>query len=630
MHAIYLRYQLCLFLFLLVVVRVEAQLVPNNQDCLGAIPICQGVYVQNNSYTGTGNIPNEINAVNSCLKSGEKNDVWYVFTVQTSGILNFTITPNNLGDDYDWAVYNLTNNTCAQIFTIPALEVSCNFSGTPGATGPNGQAGPQNNPPFTVTAGQTYVLNVSNYSSTQSGYTFDLGATTATIFDATPPYPKEVISLPPGSPLTCGVNKITLKFSENIHCNSADTADLAIWCSNSIQHKVKAVQCKSTGSYSNLFELTLFPALTDGGLHKVYLTRADSTSITDLCSNTAGSTTSHLTDTVPFSVKSLLSSMTKKNVNCYGDSTGSAVMQPSNGTSPYLYSWLSTPVQTAQTATKLKAGLYTCISTDAKGCVVRDSILIDQKPVMLPSVTNSWDTCGKGTAIAIASISGGTSPYTYRWDDIFQQSTDTAKHLRAGNYSVTIIDSLNCDTTLKLTVITAPIVHPAFDYNPKSVSLFSPDCYFSDLSKNAVHWFWNFGDGDTSYHQNPMHTFEDEGTYPVKLVIENQYGCEDSAIVEVYVDGFYTLYLPSSFTPNGDGKNDVFSIKGTGLESDKFELRIYARNGQLIYKTDDINKGWDGTANGKSVKSDSYVFDIDFMDYKFKEHNKKGVITLAR
>lgn len=95
---------------------------------------------------------------------------------------------------------------------------------------------------------------------------------------------------------------------------------------------------------------------------------------------------------------------------------------------PMFISWLSTPVQTAQTATKLKAGLYTCISTDAKGCVVRDSILIDQKPVMLPSVTNSWDTCGKGTAIAIASISGGTSPYTYRWDDIFQQSTDTAKH----------------------------------------------------------------------------------------------------------------------------------------------------------------------------------------------------------
>lgn len=88
--------------------------------------------------------------------------------------------------------------------------------------------------------------------------------------------------------------------------------------------------------------------------------------------------------------------------------------------------------------------------------------------------------------------------------------------------------------------------------------------------------------------------------------------------------------MPSSFTPNGDGKNDVFIIKGTGLESDKFELRIYARNGQLIYKTDDINKGWDGTANGKSVKSDSYVFDIDFTDYKFKEHNKKGVITLAR
>ncbi|MES1224925.1 MAG: hypothetical protein ABUT20_56075, partial [Bacteroidota bacterium] len=258
-------------------VTLKAQVVPNNQDCLGAIPICQGVYTQTNSYVGTGNIPNEINSGSSCLLSGEKNDVWYVFTVQTSGILNFTITPNNLSDDYDWAVYNLTNNTCAQIFTIPTLEVSCNYSGSPGPTGPNGLAGAQNNPPFAVTAGQTYVLNVSNFSSTQSGYTFDVGATTATIFDATPPYLKEVVSTPAGSPLTCGLSKITVKFSENINCNSLDTNDIAIECSNHIQHRVTAVQCKSTGAYSNNYDLTIVPALTDSGSHHVYLTRNDPT-----------------------------------------------------------------------------------------------------------------------------------------------------------------------------------------------------------------------------------------------------------------------------------------------------------------------------------------------------------------
>jgi len=77
--------------------------VPTNQDCLGAIAICQNTFTESNAYSGTGNYLNEIDTVSSCLKSGEKNDVWYTFTVQTSGSLCFTITPNLPSDDYDWA-----------------------------------------------------------------------------------------------------------------------------------------------------------------------------------------------------------------------------------------------------------------------------------------------------------------------------------------------------------------------------------------------------------------------------------------------------------------------------------------------------------------------------------------------
>lgn len=626
----FLKYILALFLCLSGGLNAIAQLAPNNQDCLGAIPICQGVYNQTNSYSGTGNVPNEINSGTSCLLSGEKNDVWYIFTVQTSGILNFTITPNNLGDDYDWAVYNLTNATCAQIATNPALEVSCNYSGTPGPTGPNGQPGAQNSAPFPVTAGQTYVLNVSNFSSTQSGYNFDVGATTATIFDATPPFPKEIVSTPPGSPITCGLNKITLKFSENISCGSLDTSDLAIFCPNNIHHHITNLLCKSTGIYSNSFDLTLLPALTDSGMHKIYLTRTDPTAITDLCGNTGATVPNYAHDTVPFRVKGIKRIQQIKNVNCYGDSTGTAKITPSNGTAPYQYSWLTSPAKTSPNLSNAKAGNYVCIIKDAKGCSIRDSLQITEHPQLIPTVTNSWDTCGKGTGIAIASITGGAPGYTYKWDDILQQTNDTATHLYKGAYTLTIIDTLGCDTVVPFNVFTAPIVHPSFDYNPKALSLFFPDCNFTDLSNNAVKWYWNFGDGDTSYHQNPFHKFIGDGTFPVKLVIENAYGCEDSVIVEVYVDGFYTLYLPSTFSPNGDGKNDVFIIRGTGLISDKYELTIYARNGQVVFKTNDLEKGWDGTFGGAPAKADSYVYDIYFMDYKFKSHQKRGVFTIVR
>ncbi len=111
---------------------VKAQL--PEQDCSGAIPVCQNVYVQPNSYNGEGF--QELTFSNSsCLTQGEENSVWYIWTVNVSGTLEFEITPINVNDDYDWAVYDLTNATCADIISGVAPEVRCNYSAIPGATG---------------------------------------------------------------------------------------------------------------------------------------------------------------------------------------------------------------------------------------------------------------------------------------------------------------------------------------------------------------------------------------------------------------------------------------------------------------------------------------------------------------
>ena len=94
------------------------------QDCLNALSICDNIYFQPNSYSGEGLLPNEINPLLSCLSAGERNDVWYSVRVVNGGLLNFTITPVNPADDYDWAVYDLTNAPCSQIAVNGALEVS--------------------------------------------------------------------------------------------------------------------------------------------------------------------------------------------------------------------------------------------------------------------------------------------------------------------------------------------------------------------------------------------------------------------------------------------------------------------------------------------------------------------------
>ena len=84
------------------------------QNCMGAIPVCQNTYVQNTSYTGSGSL-NELNATNQgCLTTGENNSVWYILNTSTAGNLVFTITPN-VSSDYDFAVWDLTDKSCAAI-----------------------------------------------------------------------------------------------------------------------------------------------------------------------------------------------------------------------------------------------------------------------------------------------------------------------------------------------------------------------------------------------------------------------------------------------------------------------------------------------------------------------------------
>lgn len=261
-----------------------AQLPPNQpeQDCISALPVCQDIFVQSNSYVGEGNNPSEIDDGPSCLDSGEKNDVWYIFTVQTSGDLSFTITPNNLTDDYDWAVYDLTTSACSEIFTNPDLEVSCNWSFVPGLTGPNGQ-GPGGffnpfNPTIPVEAGEVYVVNVSNFSSTNDGYILDFSASTAQIFDDQPP------RLQLGN--VCQGDRVPISFSENVQCQTVNPADFVVTGSDGSTLAVTDVRsdlCQAGGSFDDSYELVVNPQIEEGGTYSVELVGE----VLDICANVA-------------------------------------------------------------------------------------------------------------------------------------------------------------------------------------------------------------------------------------------------------------------------------------------------------------------------------------------------------
>ncbi len=106
-------------LLLILVPGLAYSQIPTVQDCLGAIPVCQDTYVQPIVYGGQGAYPNEINDNQTCPRScmdGETNSIWYVISVKTGGLLRFVISPVVASDDYDWAVYNLNDYECSDIY----------------------------------------------------------------------------------------------------------------------------------------------------------------------------------------------------------------------------------------------------------------------------------------------------------------------------------------------------------------------------------------------------------------------------------------------------------------------------------------------------------------------------------
>jgi gliding motility-associated-like protein len=125
---------------------------------------------------------------------------------------------------------------------------------------------------------------------------------------------------------------------------------------------------------------------------------------------------------------------------------------------------------------------------------------------------------------------------------------------------------------------------------------------------------------------NPTYTVKQPGTY--SLSATNNCGTtQDDIIVS---KGICKVYVPSAFTPNNDGLNDLFRVTGTEVISE-FELMIFNRWGELIFKTTDKTKGWDGKLKGASLSTGTFVYLLKYKDNTSgKSESLKGTVVLIR
>jgi gliding motility-associated-like protein len=168
-----------------------------------------------------------------------------------------------------------------------------------------------------------------------------------------------------------------------------------------------------------------------------------------------------------------------------------------------------------------------------------------------------------------------------------------------------------------------------FDLSAGAISLLDSVVFIDDFSVGADYWMWDFGDSSTSSSSAPMkHVYNEPGLYEIQLTVADNFGCDDSAVRRLLVERHQTLYVPSSFSPNGDGLNDVFQIEGEDYEF--VRLWIFNRWGDQIFYGENDNAKWDGTQNGRVLGLGSYPYIIEYRPTGQITQQLKGNIIISK
>ncbi len=186
-------------------------------------------------------------------------------------------------------------------------------------------------------------------------------------------------------------------------------------------------------------------------------------------------------------------------------------------------------------------------------------------------------------------------------------------------------------------ILVHPLPLPECTVNPKEEDTRNPNFSFSVNS--AVKYIWNFGDGDSSFIQSPVHIFSDTGTHKVTVAVFNEFNCSQNCSVEFNLRPYYEITVPNAFTPSPDAPNGgMYSLEDFSNNVffpvtrfvTSFHMLIFNRWGELVFESTDINIGWDGYYRGKISEQDVYAWKME-VEFDFRETRKlAGNVTLVR
>ena len=329
-----------------------------------------------------------------------------------------------------------------------------------------------------------------------------------------------------------------------------------------------------------------------------------------------------------------LNNVTVVNSNC-GESNGSIQLSFINGANIQGIRLNGSAIQQTPIFTNLGAGNYR-LQIMTPNCTFDTSILISEIVVSIPQVsffTKAPDCVEKANGWVQINVAGTEPPYTYS----FNKSTYTAntiyQKLLNGMYPVQIMDRKGC-------VFSDTVIVPSPVYQPVTIqsSTKPVNCRQTDGGKVLIHvvgseapYFYQVN--GVNYLAGKEASGFSQGTY--KALIKNGNNCiiDSTSFTITYSNtpGIVcdTVFVPSAFTPNADGLNDVLRAV-TGTQANHFIFRVYNRTGQLIFETREPQKGWDGRLNGIAQPSGVYVWTCSYTSLAGQNQHFQGTTVLIR
>lgn len=270
-----------------------------------------------------------------------------------------------------------------------------------------------------------------------------------------------------------------------------------------------------------------------------------------------------------------------------------------------------------RTLTANKVGVYIVAATTAEGCVSGDTVRIfNTWPLPVVTIVGEQTLCENGTRVLDAGNFPSGSVYTWNTGN----NTRTITVNQTGLYTVVVRDDRGCETQDDFRI--ERIVKPPANFLSSDTAI----CTYGKLFLQPLgvynNYLWNTGDGSRNI------TITKPGYYWLEVTDANQCVGRDTIIVK-QKDCLKGLFVPTAFTPNQDGRNDIFRALIFGNVK-SFEFSIFNRWGQMIFRTQDPAKGWDGTIGGRVQNTGTFTW---LCKYQFEGEAvrvEKGSFTVIR